>query len=146
MSKRFRVGLIGAGMVSRHHLIAWASLADDARVVAIADPSPENAMQRASEFGIGATFLATEDMLSETELDAVDIAAPRAYHADLVRLAAKNRWRRPSGKPKNLPRRWTQRRGSWSMRIGVSGATIGILRFGSGKIVLDTLIRLSSHC
>ena len=76
-------------MVSRHHLIAWANLADDARVIAIADPSTENAMQRASEFGIDTTFLAADQMLSETELDAVDIVAPRAYHAELVRLAAK---------------------------------------------------------
>ena len=76
-------------MVSRHHLIAWASLAEDARVVAIADPSTENAMQRASEFGIDATFSTADQMLSELELDAVDIAAPRAYHVKLVRLAAK---------------------------------------------------------
>src|SRR5664280_2495972 len=88
MSKHLRVGLIGAGM-SRHHLIAWASLAEDARVVAIADPSTENAMQRASEFGIDATFSTADQMLSESELDAVDIAAPRAYHVKLVRLAAK---------------------------------------------------------
>ena len=76
-------------MVSRHHLIAWASLAEDARVVAIADPSTENAMLRASEFGIDATFSTADQMLSEIELDAVDITAPRAYHAELVRLAAK---------------------------------------------------------
>jgi predicted dehydrogenase len=75
-------------MVSRHHLIAWASLADDASVVAIADPSSENAKRRASEFGIHATFSTAGEMLSKTELDAVDIAAPRAYHAELVRLAA----------------------------------------------------------
>ena len=76
-------------MVSRHHLIAWGSLADYARVVAIADPSTKNAMQRASEFGIDATFSTADQMLSEIELDAVDIAAPRAYHVELVRLAAK---------------------------------------------------------
>ena len=37
MSKPLRIGLIGAGMVSRHHLIAWADIADRARVVAIAE-------------------------------------------------------------------------------------------------------------
>src|ERR1700690_4298378 len=89
MRTRLRIGLIGAGMVSRHHLIAWANLADNARVVAIADPSTKNAMQRASEFGIDATFSTADQMLSETELDAVDIAAPHAYHVELVRLAAK---------------------------------------------------------
>src|SRR5690242_15790360 len=88
MNKPLRVGLIGAGMVSRHHLIAWAALADQARVVAIADPSTENAARRAGEFGITETFRDAESMLAGTELDAVDIAAPRAIHASLVRLAA----------------------------------------------------------
>ena len=55
MNQPLRIGLIGAGMVSRHHLIAWASLSDQARVVAVADPSGENAARRASEFGIPQT-------------------------------------------------------------------------------------------
>jgi predicted dehydrogenase len=88
MNKPLRVGLIGAGMVSRHHLIAWAELADQARVVAIADPSSENAARRAGEFGVPALFHDAEAMLAEARLDAVDIAAPRAIHAAMVRLAA----------------------------------------------------------
>jgi predicted dehydrogenase len=88
MNKPLRVGLIGAGMVSRHHLIAWAELADQARVVAVADPSEANAARRADEFGIPALFHHAEAMLAEAKLDAVDIAAPRAIHAAMVRLAA----------------------------------------------------------
>jgi D-apiose dehydrogenase len=88
MNKPLRVGLIGAGMVSRHHLIAWAELADQARVVAIADPSTENAARRVDEFGIPASYHHAEAMLAEAKLDAVDIAAPRAIHSALVRMAA----------------------------------------------------------
>jgi D-apiose dehydrogenase len=91
MNKRLRIGLIGAGMVSRHHLIAWADIADRARVSAIADPSRENATRRADEFGISNIYADAEAMLAATELDAVDIAAPRQFHAPLVRLAAKHR-------------------------------------------------------
>jgi len=91
MTKPLRIGLIGAGMVSRHHLIAWAAIADQARAVAVADPSHDNAAQRAAEFGIAKTFADAEAMLAATELDAVDIAAPRQLHAPLVRLAAKRR-------------------------------------------------------
>jgi predicted dehydrogenase len=91
MNKPLRVGLIGAGMVSRHHLIAWADIADQARVVAIADPSADNAACRAGEFGISKTYANAEAMLAADELDAVDIAAPREMHAPLVRLAAKRR-------------------------------------------------------
>jgi predicted dehydrogenase len=89
MSKPLRIGLIGAGMVSRHHLIAWADIPDRARVVAIADPSRENAARRADEFSITQIYADADAMFAATELDAVDIAAPRQFHAALVRLAAK---------------------------------------------------------
>jgi D-apiose dehydrogenase len=91
MNQPLRIGLVGAGMVSRHHLIAWASISDQARVVAIADPSADNAARRASEFGIAHTYPSAEAMLAATDLDAIDIAAPREMHAPLVRLAAKRR-------------------------------------------------------
>ena len=91
MNQPLRIGLIGAGMVSRHHLIAWAELSDQARVVAVADPSAENAARRATEFGISQIYANAGAMLAATELDAIDIAAPRQMHAPLVRLAAKKR-------------------------------------------------------
>jgi len=91
MNEPLRVGLIGAGMVSRHHLIAWAAIPDRAKVVAVADPSHDNAARRAGEFGIAQTFADAAAMLAGTELDAVDIAAPREMHVPLVRLAAQRR-------------------------------------------------------
>src|SRR5260370_11373808 len=91
MRKPLRVGLIGAGMVSRHHLIAWAEIADRAEVVAVADPSHDSGARRAREFGIEQIYADAEAMLAATDLDAVDIAAPRQLHAPLVRLAAKRR-------------------------------------------------------
>jgi len=91
MNKPLRIGLIGAGMVSRHHLIAWAAIPDRAKVVAVADPSPDNAARRASEFGIPQTYADAAAMLAGTDLDAVDIAAPREMHVPLVRLAAQKR-------------------------------------------------------
>ena len=89
MNKPLRIGLVGAGMVSRHHLLAWADIADQAEVVAVADPSAENAARRMAEFGISQSYADAEAMLQSTELDAIDIAAPREMHAPLVRLAAK---------------------------------------------------------
>ena len=82
------VGLIGAGMVSRHHLIGWRSVADRARVVAIADPDADRRHARATEFGIEHVFAATSEMLGALRIDAVDIVAPRQAHAELVRLCA----------------------------------------------------------
>ncbi|HEV2678617.1 MAG TPA: Gfo/Idh/MocA family oxidoreductase [Aliidongia sp.] len=88
MSAPLRVGLVGAGWVTQHHLRAWRGLADRARIVAIADPSAENAARRAAEFDIETVHAGAAEMFATGDLDAVDIAAPRAVHAELVRLAA----------------------------------------------------------
>jgi predicted dehydrogenase len=88
MSKALRIGLIGAGWVTQYHLQGWQKLAGNASVVAITDPSAENAAARANEFGIEQRFASADEMLAQCDLDAVDIAAPRAVHAELVRLAA----------------------------------------------------------
>jgi GFO/IDH/MocA oxidoreductase family protein len=67
MNEPLRTGLIGAGMVSRHHLIAWAAIPDRAKVVAVADPSHDNAARRAGEFGIPRTYADAAAMLAGTE-------------------------------------------------------------------------------
>jgi D-apiose dehydrogenase len=83
-----RVGMIGAGWVTQHHLPGWAGLGERARVVAIADPMAGAAQARAAEFGIANVFQSAEEMLATVELDAVDVAAPREFHAAMVQLAA----------------------------------------------------------
>ncbi|MEO6363628.1 MAG: Gfo/Idh/MocA family oxidoreductase [Caldimonas sp.] len=83
-----RVGLVGAGWVTQHHLAGWARLGGQAEVVAIADPNAAAAAARAAEFGIGRTFADAAEMLDQCALDAVDVASPREFHAEAVRLAA----------------------------------------------------------
>ncbi len=83
-----RVGVVGAGWVTQFHLAGWQRLAGRAEVVAIADPDLDRARARAAEFGIGQVFARVEDMLVSMALDAVDVAAPREFHAGIVRLAA----------------------------------------------------------
>ena len=83
-----RIGLIGAGFVSQHHLAAWQRLAGRAGVVAIADPSTENARRRVDAFGIPRTYPTAVAMLEAESLDAIDVASPRETHAAIVRLAA----------------------------------------------------------
>jgi len=83
-----RVGLVGAGWVTQHHLAGWSRIADRARVVAIADPSRERAGQRAREYGIDRIYGSAEEMFAAVELDAVDVASPRECHAEAVRQAA----------------------------------------------------------
>ncbi len=88
MSKPLRVGLIGAGWVTQHHLAGWARLRPDARVVAIADPQRETAQARAKAFDIPEVFTDARTMLDTQQLDAVDIAAPREFHDEYIRMAA----------------------------------------------------------
>jgi predicted dehydrogenase len=74
MNEPLRIGLIGAGMVSRHHLIAWAAIPDRAKVVAVADPPDDNVHNRtiahfATSLRDGAPFeTAPEDNLRTLQL------------------------------------------------------------------------------
>ncbi len=83
-----RIGLVGAGWVTQHHLAGWQREAARARVVAIADPQRANAQARADAFGIERVYADARAMFAAGGLDAVDIAAPRETHAELVRMAA----------------------------------------------------------
>jgi predicted dehydrogenase len=83
-----RIAIAGAGMVSRHHLRAWAATAN-ATVVAIADPDALRASARATEFGIGASFADPDEMLDSIRPDALDIAAGHAAHRPLCLAAAR---------------------------------------------------------
>jgi len=82
-----RIGMVGAGMISHHHLIAW-SRERRATVVAICDPDVDRARQRATEFGIAAVHGGLEALLAAETVDALDIASPRETHAALVDMAA----------------------------------------------------------
>lgn len=83
------IGLVGAGWVTQHHLRGWRALGDRARVVAIADPNRTAREVRAAEFGIPRTYAGIAEMLASEQIDAVDVAVPREYHAAVCLLAAK---------------------------------------------------------
>ncbi len=85
-----RIGLIGAGWVTEHHLDAYATMPDRAQVVAVADPDPQARARRAETYAIPRTFDTACEMLDEVALDAVDVASPREHHAEGCRLAAQH--------------------------------------------------------
>jgi predicted dehydrogenase len=85
-----RIGLVGAGWVTQHHLDGYRALKDRVRVVAIADPSEAARTRRASEYDIAATYPDAASMLAAENLDAVDVACPREFHAPVcLQVAAK---------------------------------------------------------
>ncbi|MBY3279271.1 Gfo/Idh/MocA family protein [Rhizobium laguerreae] len=87
-TERRRIGIIGAGWVSAHHLPAWMRQSERAEVVAIADPSASAIEARLAAFDIARSYASAQAMLDAEQLDAVDICAPREFHVELVRLAA----------------------------------------------------------
>jgi predicted dehydrogenase len=86
-SKKIKLAIAGAGMVTRHHLNAWAKLSQ-VEIVAICARHIENAQARAHEFNIPEAYDDVAQMLDQEEPDALDIATPPQVHAQQVELAA----------------------------------------------------------
>lgn len=90
MSKRVRIGVIGAGAIGTlRHLPAYKSCeaAGTAEVVAVCDPIEASARAAAQQFGIPNVFRDYEDLLKVPDLDAVSICTPNVYH-EPISLAA----------------------------------------------------------
>lgn len=83
---KLRVALAGAGAISHYHLVAWAR-EQRAEIVAVCDPDAGRSRGRATEAGAGRIYASLKDALADGGIDAVDIASPRATHAELVELA-----------------------------------------------------------
>lgn len=87
MAEPLRIGLLGAGMISVHHLAAWSRI-EEVSVVGIADSDINRARTRAEAFSIPAAFSSAEDLIAATRPDALDIATPVETHGPLCRLVA----------------------------------------------------------
>ena len=114
-----RVGLIGAGMISPYHLTGWSRL-ERAKVVAICDPDRARAEERAKAFGIASVHTDAAAMLAREQLDAVDIASPREFHAEP--RAARRRARPCRLLPEAADADPATRRWRWSRRWGRAAA------------------------
>ena len=89
MKEKIRVAIAGAGMVTRHHLIAWSRLSE-AEVVAIYNRNLEKALSRAKEFSIPKVYSNLSEMLEKVRPDALDIAVATEAHREFARLAAEH--------------------------------------------------------
>jgi predicted dehydrogenase len=87
MREKLRIAIAGAGMVTRHHLIAWSRLTH-LEVVAICNRTLDKAHVRAREFGIPKVYSDIEKMLDQERPDALDIAVAVEAHAAFAKMAA----------------------------------------------------------
>ncbi len=87
VAKSTRVGLVGCGFFSRNHVHSWRDLAPKgARLVAVCDLDKTKAEAVAAEFGIEA-YDDMARMISEAELDLVDVVTQVGSHRHLVETA-----------------------------------------------------------
>jgi predicted dehydrogenase len=74
-----RAGVVGVGSMGRNHARVYRELAD-VDLVGVADADPETAREVADEYGVPA--VSADTLLRDA--DAVSVAVPTPYHADLV--------------------------------------------------------------
>ncbi|UCC29405.1 MAG: Gfo/Idh/MocA family oxidoreductase [Phycisphaerales bacterium] len=80
MDRSLRVAVIGAGHMGRHHARIYSEL-DGCELVAVVDKEPDRARKIASQFG-GEPHTSMADVTRE--LDAVSVAVPTVYHAEVA--------------------------------------------------------------
>jgi len=83
-----RVALIGSGRMGSFHGTTVSRRIPGAELVAVADPAPGSAERLAAELGAHRAYQDPADVFADREVDAVVIAAPARFHADLVVAAA----------------------------------------------------------
>src|SRR5690349_5544886 len=83
------VALIGSGRMGSFHGETLARRIPGVRLAAVADPAPGAAQRLAAALGAGRAYLDPGEALADPAVDAVVIAAPARFHADLVVAAAR---------------------------------------------------------
>jgi myo-inositol 2-dehydrogenase/D-chiro-inositol 1-dehydrogenase len=83
-----RVALIGSGRMGSFHGQTLAHRLPGATLAAVVDPAPGAAEELAAELGAPTFATDPEQPFADPDVDAVVIAAPARFHADLVLAAA----------------------------------------------------------
>lgn len=88
MARAVRIGIIGLGMIGKHHIKAFQAV-PGAEVVAICDLRPDRPKATGTEYGISRRFTDYREMLSEPDIDAVVIGTPNFTHCPFAIAAFK---------------------------------------------------------
>ena len=81
MSKPLKVGMIGAGGIARAHMTPYLEHPDRVQLVAICDMVEPLAQAYAKDAGVDTVYTDLDDMLSNADIEAVDICTGHAQHA-----------------------------------------------------------------
>jgi myo-inositol 2-dehydrogenase / D-chiro-inositol 1-dehydrogenase len=83
------VALIGSGRMGAFHGETLAHRLPGVRLAAVIDPAPGAAERMAGQLGAAAAYVDPAQALGDASVDAVVIAAPARFHADLIVAAAR---------------------------------------------------------
>jgi predicted dehydrogenase len=88
MTRRLRVGVVGAGIIAQvMHLHYLRELSDHFEIVALCDIAPENAEANAASYAIPAVFTDWREMLRDAPLDVVLVLTSGSHCAIAVEAA-----------------------------------------------------------
>ncbi len=82
------VGLIGTGVISELHARAYAAI-PEARLVALCDLNRDLVQAKARSWGVDRVYTAIEDLLADSEVQAVEILTPEHRHKEMAIAALK---------------------------------------------------------
>lgn len=84
MSKKLRIGIIGAGSIATiAHIPAYAKM-ENVEVVAVCDIKLEKAQAMAEQYNVPHTFENYMDLINMDGIDAVDICTPNYLHSEIA--------------------------------------------------------------
>jgi 1,5-anhydro-D-fructose reductase (1,5-anhydro-D-mannitol-forming) len=81
-------GLIGTSTIARQYMIPAINAQPDGEVIAVMSRSPERASSYARENGVGRSYHRVEDLLADTDVDAVYISTTNERHREETLAAA----------------------------------------------------------
>ena len=81
-----RIAVIGVGVIAGEHLKAYQRN-PQSELVAVCDVDRDRAKARADEFGVPKATDVVEEILSDSEIDAVSICVPNVFHAKIAEAA-----------------------------------------------------------
>jgi UDP-N-acetyl-2-amino-2-deoxyglucuronate dehydrogenase len=83
MSARYKIALVGAGVIGKHHGQVIGQLADRLELVAVADVDPERAAALATRHG-GRPYGSLTEALGAEDVDVVVVCTPTGRHGEVA--------------------------------------------------------------
>ncbi|MCG9895977.1 MAG: Gfo/Idh/MocA family oxidoreductase [Fimbriimonadaceae bacterium] len=83
MSAPLRVGIIGCGQISQHHMKTYAGLSG-VEMVAFCDANEEAAARASADFGPGTVYTDFREVLKRDDIDAVDVCLHNNLHSPVT--------------------------------------------------------------